>query len=48
MHEDQSELRFAAEETLTGYRLRRLEVLNWGTFDRRVWMTLPAKNVSLS
>lgn len=24
-------------ETTTGYRLRRLEVLNWGTFDRRVW-----------
>ncbi|MET0995530.1 MAG: ATP-binding protein, partial [Mycobacterium sp.] len=21
----------------TGFRLQRLEVLNWGTFDRRVW-----------
>ncbi|BBX98157.1 ATP-binding protein [Mycobacterium lacus] len=24
-------------DTLTGFRLQRLEVLNWGTFDRRVW-----------
>jgi uncharacterized protein YPO0396 len=24
-------------ESPTGFRLRRLEVLNWGTFDRRVW-----------
>ena len=21
----------------TGYRLQRLEVLNWGTFDKHVW-----------
>jgi uncharacterized protein YPO0396 len=26
-----------AEEQLTGFRLSRLEVLNWGTFDSRVW-----------
>ncbi len=25
------------ENTLKGYRLRRLEVLNWGTFDQKVW-----------
>jgi uncharacterized protein YPO0396 len=24
-------------DTLTGFRLQRLEVLNWGTFDGRVW-----------
>jgi uncharacterized protein YPO0396 len=24
-------------DALTGFRLQRLEVLNWGTFDRRVW-----------
>lgn len=24
-------------DVLTGFRLQRLEVLNWGTFDRRVW-----------
>jgi uncharacterized protein YPO0396 len=26
-----------AEASLTGYRLQRLEVFNWGTFDKRVW-----------
>lgn len=30
-------LDFVADDTLVGYRLDRLEVLNWGTFDRRVW-----------
>jgi uncharacterized protein YPO0396 len=25
------------EMTLTGFRLTRLEVFNWGTFDKRVW-----------
>jgi uncharacterized protein YPO0396 len=24
-------------DSLVGFRLQRLEVLNWGTFDRRVW-----------
>ena len=24
-------------DNITGFRLHRLEVLNWGTFDRRVW-----------
>jgi uncharacterized protein YPO0396 len=28
---------FAAGETLSGFRLQRLEVFNWGTFDGRVW-----------
>jgi uncharacterized protein YPO0396 len=27
----------AAVEAHPGYRLERLEVLNWGTFDRRIW-----------
>ena len=27
----------AAAQPASGYRLRRLEVLNWGTFDGRVW-----------
>jgi uncharacterized protein YPO0396 len=31
------DLDFAADEAAVGYRLHRLEVLNWGTFDRRVW-----------
>jgi uncharacterized protein YPO0396 len=30
-------LDFLAAETLSGFRLMRLEVFNWGTFDSRVW-----------
>ena len=30
-------LDFVADDTLVGFRLHRLEVFNWGTFDRRVW-----------
>ena len=30
-------LDFVADDTLSGFRLKRLEVLNWGTFDGRVW-----------
>src|ERR1700737_2616667 len=32
MHTELHEL-----EPTTGFRLRRLEVFNWGTFDQRVW-----------
>lgn len=28
---------FVADDTLSGFRLTRLEVFNWGTFDSRVW-----------
>ncbi len=28
---------FVADEQLAGFRLQRLEVLNWGTFDAKVW-----------
>ncbi|MGZ8242695.1 ATP-binding protein [Methylomagnum sp.] len=31
------DLDFVADDALTGFRLHRLEVLNWGTFDGRVW-----------
>lgn len=31
------ELDFAQDEALAGFRLQRLEVYNWGTFDKRVW-----------
>ncbi len=31
------ELDFLADDALTGFRLMRLEVFNWGTFDARVW-----------
>ncbi len=30
-------LDFGADASLAGFRLTRLEVLNWGTFDQRVW-----------
>jgi uncharacterized protein YPO0396 len=30
-------LDFVADDALTGFRLQRLEVFNWGTFDGRVW-----------
>ena len=30
-------LDFVADDTLTGFRLQRLEVYNWGTFDGRIW-----------
>lgn len=30
-------LDFVGDDTRVGFRLQRLEVLNWGTFDRRVW-----------
>ena len=31
-------LDFLADDTLSGFRLERLEVFNWGTFDGRVWI----------
>ena len=42
-------LDFVADDALTGFRLERLEVFNWGTFDERVW-TLQAdgKNALLT
>lgn len=40
---------FIADDTLSGFRLHRLEVLNWGTFDKRVWtMQLDGKNALLT
>lgn len=38
MHDPQLlDLDFSADDSLSGFRLTRLEVLNWGTFDSRVW-----------
>lgn len=34
---DSFSLDFTADDRLSGFRLKRLEVLNWGTFDGRVW-----------
>lgn len=30
-------LDFVGDDSRVGFRLERLEVLNWGTFDKRVW-----------
>ncbi|WP_246167799.1 ATP-binding protein [Propionivibrio limicola] len=38
-----------AEGSLSGFRLQRLEVFNWGTFDGRVWtLTLDGRNALLT
>ncbi|WP_349605259.1 ATP-binding protein [Cupriavidus sp. DF5525] len=43
MHEPQTlSLDFADDDTLSGFRLSRLEVFNWGTFGERVWTIRPA------
>lgn len=46
MNEPQSlGLDFVAADALSGFRLKRLEVFNWGTFDGRVWtLVLDGKN----
>jgi uncharacterized protein YPO0396 len=42
-------LDFAADDALSGFRLHRLEVFNWGTFDGRVWALNPGgKNALLT
>lgn len=38
---DAPALEFASDDGLTGFRLRRLEVFNWGTFHGRVWSLHP-------
>ncbi len=37
MKNESLSLDFLADESLSGFRLQRLEVFNWGTFDGRVW-----------
>ncbi len=41
------EMDFVSDDALTGYRLQKLEVLNWGTFDQQVWALNPAGNNAL-
>ena len=36
-----ADARAEANQTLSGFRLKRLEVFNWGTFDGRVWALNP-------
>jgi uncharacterized protein YPO0396 len=40
-------LDFAASDELAGFRLQRLELYNWGTFDNRVWALEPKGENSL-
>ncbi|NCC97002.1 MAG: ATP-dependent exonuclease SbcCD, C subunit-like protein, partial [Synergistales bacterium] len=43
------ELEFSSDDGLAGFRLHRFEVLNWGTFDGRVWsLNLDGKNCLLT
>lgn len=42
-------LDFTADDARTGFRLQRLEVFNWGTFDGRVWtLQLDGRNSLLT
>ncbi|MGM0600713.1 MAG: ATP-binding protein [Candidatus Rifleibacteriota bacterium] len=42
----QQSLEFAASDDVAGFRLKRLEIYNWGTFHRRVWNITPdGKNI---
>jgi len=42
-------LEFVQDDALTGFRLKRLEVFNWGTFDKKVWsFHLEGKNALLT
>ena len=36
-----TELEFASDDSLTGFRLQRMEIVNWGTFDKHVWTLEP-------
>ncbi len=48
MNEPQSlGLDFVGDDTLAGFRLTRLQVFNWGTFDSRVWTLHPEGRNSL-
>jgi uncharacterized protein YPO0396 len=43
------QLDFVADDRLSGFRLQRLEVYNWGTFDSRVWaLNADGRNVLLT
>ncbi len=42
MNYEQSFLEFATDNSTTGFRLDRLEILNWGTFDQKVWSLYPS------
>lgn len=42
-------IEYVAQDNVSGFRLKRLEVLNWGTFDARVWtLDLEGRNALLT
>ncbi|MBM9519127.1 ATP-dependent exonuclease SbcCD, C subunit-like protein [Desulforhopalus vacuolatus] len=46
---DQLDLDFSCDDSLAGFRLQRLEVFNWGTFDGQIWtLHLGGKNELLT
>jgi uncharacterized protein YPO0396 len=48
-NDQQMSLDFIADDALSGFRLQRLEVFNWGTFDGRVWtLNLDGRNALLT
>lgn len=49
MTTDAPTLEFATDDTATGFRLHRLELLNWGTFNQHVWtLDLHGQNTLLT
>jgi uncharacterized protein YPO0396 len=40
-------LNFSDEPSKLGFRLKRLEILNWGTFDKKIWKINPSGQNSL-
>lgn len=49
MTESNGMLDFASDDTLAGFRLRRLELYNWGTFHNRIWvLPLDGRNALLT
>lgn len=44
---DSPTIDFDSDNTRTGFRLHRLEVLNWGTFHNHIWRVTPGGNNSL-
>ncbi len=38
---NQVEMEFASDDSLAGFRLKRIEVYNWGTFHNKVWTLTP-------
>ncbi len=43
------DLEFMSDDSLAGFRLRRLELYNWGTFDKHIWtLNLDCRNILLT